>query len=445
MTGNLIEMSEVSGEDFAEDEEQPPMPTFVSAAPSPSEPVAAAPETLTITDDAQSAMADFFPETSILFSDIIGFAPWSKDFQPSEVFQFLETLHSRLDDLAAKRQITKLEAVGGIYACVAGMPAPNPDHSMVIVRFASDMRRVLKEVTEQLAETMGGSIKKLQFRIGVHSGAVFGGVVRGPKLRFHLVGEAVDLAMRLERSSKRNRIHCSKATAAWLRADGVGHWVTSRDNSKLGGRAATLQSFWVEPSSDSDDQNYDSFSTTDLEPSFSSLSPVPENMEANDTLEVSGSPLLLRRSPVRSTEMFKRTLSDPPLECTEDKCNIMIDWNVDVLTRLLRSLVAKRRAIGDVEPRSELNLNPSKYLPKEGESPSVLKEVGNVIDMPELEARAFFNSKNIDEGSVELDEVVLSQIRAFVSTIETMYGAHPYHNFEHASHIAMVRVNVTSI
>ena len=427
MTGNLVEMGDST------DKIDPPISSIFSVGDEQS--------TDKNSEDNKPAMADVFPESSILFSDIIGLARWSSDFQPAEVFQFLEMLHSKLDEMATERRITKLEAVGGIYSCVAGMPEPLPDHSIIMARFASDMRQVLKDVTTELASTMGASIKKLQFRIGIHSGPVFGGVIRGQKVRFHLVGEVVDMAMRLERSGKRNRIHCSKATAAWLRADGVADWVTPRDNSSLSGRAATLQSFWVEPSSDSGGhEQRDSLSAKDLETPLLSLSPVPENKEANSTGDGSVSPLMSRRSTVKSTEMFKRTLSDPSLEGMENKSNCMIDWNVDVLARLLRTLVAKRQAIGDIEPTSELNLNPGKYIPKDGESASVLNEVGKIIDMPELEARAFFGSKKIDEKSVELDKVVLSQIRAFVSTIETMYGAHPYHNFEHASHIAMVRI-----
>ena len=58
--------------------------------------------------------------------------------------------------------------------------------------------------------------------------------------------------------------------------------------------------------------------------------------------------------------------------------------------------------------------------------------------MPELEARAYFKCANFDLESIELENVVIMQLRAFVTTIEAMYRRHPYHNFEHASHVGMV-------
>ena len=42
-------------------------------------------------------IADFFPNTTVLFADIAGFTAWSSTREPSQVFTLLETLYVKCD------------------------------------------------------------------------------------------------------------------------------------------------------------------------------------------------------------------------------------------------------------------------------------------------------------------------------------------------------------
>lgn len=72
-------------------------------------------------------IADYFPHTTILFADIVGFTAWSSAREPSQVFTLLETLFHQFDQLANRRKVFKVETVGDCYVAVAGLPIARKD------------------------------------------------------------------------------------------------------------------------------------------------------------------------------------------------------------------------------------------------------------------------------------------------------------------------------
>jgi hypothetical protein len=45
-------------------------------------------------------IADLFPETTIMFADLVGFTAWSSAREPTAVFRLLETIYYHFDELA---------------------------------------------------------------------------------------------------------------------------------------------------------------------------------------------------------------------------------------------------------------------------------------------------------------------------------------------------------
>jgi len=70
------------------------------------------------TVDNSLPIADFFPETTILFADLAGFTAWSSQREPAQVFIMLETLYEAFDKIAKRRGVFKIETIGDCY--VAG-------------------------------------------------------------------------------------------------------------------------------------------------------------------------------------------------------------------------------------------------------------------------------------------------------------------------------------
>ena len=116
---------------------------------------------------------------------------WSSTREPFQVFQLLETLYGALDEIARRRRVFKVETVGDCYVAVAVMPDPRKDHAVVMARFARDCIFKMNEYCRKLEVALGPDTADLAFRIGLHSGAVTAGVLRGQNARFQLFGDTM--------------------------------------------------------------------------------------------------------------------------------------------------------------------------------------------------------------------------------------------------------------
>lgn len=184
-------------------------------------------------------IADLFPETTILFADIAGFTAWSSVREPTQVFILLETLYRAFDEIAKRRRVFKVETVGDCYVAVTGLPDPRKDHAIAMSRFARECMLRMQVLVRKLEVTLGPDTGDLSMRMGIHSGPVTAGVLRGERSRFQLFGDTMNTAARMEHTGVRDRIQVSQETADLLIAAGKTTWVTRRDDGTL-----TFQTLW---------------------------------------------------------------------------------------------------------------------------------------------------------------------------------------------------------
>jgi class 3 adenylate cyclase len=74
-------------------------------------------------------MADLFPNTTIIFADIVGFTAWSSAREPQQVFTLLETIYAAFHRVAYRHNVFKVETVGDCYVAATGVPEPMEDHA----------------------------------------------------------------------------------------------------------------------------------------------------------------------------------------------------------------------------------------------------------------------------------------------------------------------------
>jgi class 3 adenylate cyclase len=189
--------------------------------------------------------AVLFEETTIMFADMVGFTAWSSLRGPVDVFELLESIYQSFDRIAQARKVFKVETIGDCYVAVAGLPDPQPDHAVIMTRFAEDCIVKMRQVTSRLADTMGTDTADLTIRIGLHSGSVTGGVLRGQKARFQLFGDTMNTASRMESTGLAGQIHATQETADALKAMGKGHWLTAREDKIIAKGKGELNTFWV--------------------------------------------------------------------------------------------------------------------------------------------------------------------------------------------------------
>ena len=140
--------------------------------------------------------------------------------QPCQVFILLETLYGAFDAIAKRRQIFKIETIGDCYVAVSGVPEPRADHAIAMCKFANDILTTMQKLTRQMESSLGPDTGDLALRVGLHSGPVTAGVLRGERARFQLFGDTMNTAARMEQTGTKNRIQISQTTADCLHAGG---------------------------------------------------------------------------------------------------------------------------------------------------------------------------------------------------------------------------------
>ena len=151
------------------------------------------------------AIADGFPEVTVLFSDIVGFTRLSQRVSPSELVVRLNSLFSAFDDVAVELGLEKIKTIGDAYMVVGGLPSPHRDHAGGIAEMALRMQRIVRENAEAHGDD-------LDVRIGIHTGPAVAGVIGKRKFVYDVWGDTVNTASRMESHGEPGRIQVSEAT-----------------------------------------------------------------------------------------------------------------------------------------------------------------------------------------------------------------------------------------
>lgn len=164
--------------------------------------------------ESGTAQTRRYPEATVLFSDLKGFTLLSEQLTPDELVKMLDTAFKAFDRNCDVHRIEKIKTIGDAYMCAAGLPKPDPEHAVNMVRFALAMQSSMAELNKVQSER---GLPTCDLRIGIHSGPVITGVVGEKKFAYDIWGDTVNTASRMESSGKPGKVNISASTYAYVK------------------------------------------------------------------------------------------------------------------------------------------------------------------------------------------------------------------------------------
>ena len=152
-----------------------------------------------------TAIADSFPDATILFADLVDFTSLAAKCSPSRIVDLLNTLFSAFDALAKELKLEKIKTIGDAYMIAGGIPEERHGHAHAVADMALGMIDAVFNTGKQFGET-------LEARVGIHSGEVVAGLIGQHRSIYDVWGDTVNTASRLESSGLPNRIQISETT-----------------------------------------------------------------------------------------------------------------------------------------------------------------------------------------------------------------------------------------
>ena len=158
-------------------------------------------------------------ELSIFFSDIEGFTTLSEKLDAVELVNFLNDYLSDLTDIIMEEGGTLDKYEGDAIIAFWNAPIAQPDHAIRICRTALRCQQKLAERRDEYFQRTGVLIYN---RIGIHTGDVVVGNI-GSKNRFDytIIGDAANLASRLEGANKPFGTYLMVSEATWTQTQGA--------------------------------------------------------------------------------------------------------------------------------------------------------------------------------------------------------------------------------
>lgn len=140
-------------------------------------------------------------QVTILFSDLRGFTTISESLTPVHVVHMLNVYFDSMVEAVFENNGMLDKFMGDGLMAVFGAPRPDHEHAMQAVRAALSMREKLHAVNARLASE---GLPKLELGVGIHTGqAVLGNIGSSKRMEYTAIGDAVNLASRLEGLTKK--------------------------------------------------------------------------------------------------------------------------------------------------------------------------------------------------------------------------------------------------
>jgi len=151
---------------------------------------------------------------TILFTDIVGSTAIAGRLDPEEWREVVSGAHRRVSEAVVRYEGTVAQLLGDGVLALFGAPVAHEDDPVRAVRAALDIQAAIAAYARELA----GYVDDFAMRIGIHTGEVVVGEVGSEQHAEYLaVGDAVNLAARLQAAAAPGKALVSESTARLVR------------------------------------------------------------------------------------------------------------------------------------------------------------------------------------------------------------------------------------
>lgn len=152
-------------------------------------------------------------EITILFADIRGFTHFSEPLPPEELVDILNAYLKVAADAILKFEGTLDKFMGDAVMGIFNAPLAQHEHALFAAQAALAMRAGVTRLHDRLPEHL-----RLHYGIGIHTGeAVVGNVGTEQQMNYTAIGDAVNLAKRLQENANGGQILLSGETYTRIR------------------------------------------------------------------------------------------------------------------------------------------------------------------------------------------------------------------------------------
>jgi adenylate cyclase len=185
---------------------------------------------------ANAAMSQLYPETTVLFAQILDLNALSRELPPAEFVSHLDQIIADFDTLAEPQKVERIKTLGATYLAVCGVPLPTAQHAQLMADFALALQKYIHDLAPIQQ-------RRLQLKIGLHSGSVIAGIVGQKKLSYDLWGETVSQAQKLAQESNPGKILVSHSLYESLKEH---YWLEQTPLTLTQDNASPLTTYWLQ-------------------------------------------------------------------------------------------------------------------------------------------------------------------------------------------------------
>ena len=160
--------------------------------------------------------ARHYDMVTVLFADIKDFTKISETLSPTELVREIDSIFRKFDEIITKHNVEKIKTIGDAYMCAGGLPNPDQDNPVRVVKAALEMQQFMSGWNA--ARSSVGK-PNFEIRIGIHSGPVVAGVVGSKKFTYDIWGDTVNTASRVEENGQVGRVNLSYDTWKLVRSE----------------------------------------------------------------------------------------------------------------------------------------------------------------------------------------------------------------------------------